>query len=87
MVLSNKSKQQQGGKKGGGGGGAAAEDEDGEEGGAYKRHWPDEPSVLSFVFRDDLPTDAFNVVVKFLYSGPGGSATHTQSYGIVRDLR
>jgi hypothetical protein len=34
----------------------------------YARHWPDESSVLAFVFRADLPTDAFTVIATQLYN-------------------
>jgi len=34
----------------------------------YTRHWPDEPSVLAFMFRPDLPTDAFTVIAMQLYN-------------------
>ncbi len=34
----------------------------------YQRHWPDDAASLRFVFRSDLPTDAFSVIIKQLYN-------------------
>ena len=34
----------------------------------YARRWPDEPTVLRFIFRSDLPTDAFSMIAKQLYN-------------------
>jgi len=34
----------------------------------YSRHWPDDCNTLTFMFRPDLPTDAFAVIAKYLYN-------------------
>mmetsp|Transcript_82476 Transcript_82476/g.160861 ORF Transcript_82476/g.160861 Transcript_82476/m.160861 type:complete len:511 (+) Transcript_82476:40-1572(+) len=34
----------------------------------YQRHWPDDSSVLTFMFREDLPTDAFASIAVFLFN-------------------
>jgi len=35
--------------------------------GGYQRHWPDDSSVLKFIFREDLPTDSFSRIAVFLF--------------------
>ena len=34
----------------------------------YARRWPDEPTVLRFIFSSALPTDAFSMIAKQLYN-------------------
>jgi len=37
-------------------------------GGDYRRHWTDEAACFGFVFRADLPDDAFSVIAKQLFN-------------------
>lgn len=34
----------------------------------YRRHWEDDQSSIQFLFRNDLPPDAFNVIIRMIYS-------------------
>ena len=53
-----------GGDRGGEGGGKGRESEAED----YTRQWADQPAVLRFVFRADLPMDAFGMIAKMMYN-------------------